>query len=83
VANLKYRNVVREDGWKLIVPYEPNRSVVLTINGLTADWMSLGPELYNVRDDPRETKNLIRERPKMAEELRVLLDKWWPLSRPE
>ena len=26
--------------------------VTLTINGLTADWMSLGPELFNVRDDP-------------------------------
>lgn len=81
VANLKYRTVVREDGWKLIAPYEPNRSVTLTINGLTADWMLLGPELYNVLDDPREAKNLIRERPRIAEELRALLDKWWPVGR--
>jgi uncharacterized sulfatase len=80
-ANLKYRTVVREDGWKLIAPYEPNRSVTLTINGLTADWMSLGPELYNVLDDPREAKNLIQERPGIAGELRALLDKWWPVGR--
>ena len=77
VANLKYRYVVREDGWKLILPYEPNRNVTLTITGLTADWMFLGPELYNVRDDPHETRNLARERPKIVEELRGLLDKWW------
>ena len=81
VANLKYRTVVREDGWKLIEPYEPNRSVTLTINGMTAGWMFLGPELYNVREDPREAKNLIRERPKIAEELRLLLDTWWPVGR--
>ena len=81
VANLKYRHVVREDGWKLIVPYEPNRSVTLTINGLTADWMFQGPELYNVRDDPRETKNLARERPTLVEELRALLDKWWAVPQ--
>jgi hypothetical protein len=66
---------------ELIVPYEPNRSVVLTINGLTAGWMLLGPELYNVRDDPHETKNLFRERPQIAEELRALLDGWWPVGR--
>jgi arylsulfatase A-like enzyme len=81
VANLKYRTVVREDGWKLILPYEPNRSTRLTIDGRTADWMSLGPELYNVRDDPHEMKNLIGERPKIVEELRALIDKWWPVPQ--
>jgi arylsulfatase A-like enzyme len=81
VSNLKYRNVVREDGWKLILAYEPNRNVTLTIKGLTADWMFLGPELYNVRNDPHETKNLVRERPKIIEELRTLLDKWWSVPQ--
>jgi arylsulfatase A-like enzyme len=79
--NLKYRTVVREDGWKLILPYEANRAVVLTINGMTADWMFLGPELYNVRDDPHETKNLVRDRPKIVEELRALLDRWWAVPQ--
>jgi uncharacterized sulfatase len=43
--------------------------------------MFLGPELYNVRDDPREMRNLARERPKTVEELRALLDKWWPVPQ--
>jgi uncharacterized sulfatase len=81
VANLKYRTVVRDDGWKLIQPYEPNRSVVLTINGATADWMRLGPELYNVRDDPRETRNRAGARPEIVEALRALLDTWWSVPR--
>lgn len=81
VRNLKYRYVIREDGWKLILPHEPNRSVTLTINGLTADWMSLGPELFNVRDDPHETRNRVRERSRTVAELRALLDKWWPVPR--
>jgi arylsulfatase A-like enzyme len=74
VRNLKYRYVIREDRWKLILPYEPNRKVTLTINGLTADWMFLGPELFNVRDEPHETRNLVQERARTVEELRALLD---------
>jgi uncharacterized sulfatase len=81
VANVKYRNVVRDDGWKLILPYEPNRGVPLTINGATADWMFLGPELYNVIDDPRETRNLAAGRPKIVAELRARLDQWWRLPQ--
>jgi uncharacterized sulfatase len=81
LASVKYRDVVRVDGWKLILPYEPNRGVALTINGATADWMFLGPELYNVIDDPRETRNLASEQPKIMAELRAMLDKWWPLPR--
>ncbi len=81
VANLKYRTVVRDDGWKLIEPYEPNRGVVLTIDGTTADWMRLGPELYNVRDDPSETRNRAGERPEILGELRALLDTWWSVPR--
>lgn len=81
VANLKYRNVVREDGWKLILPYEPNRNVTMTFTGATADWMALGPELYNVLDDPRETRNLARERPTIVKQLRALLDQWWPVAQ--
>src|SRR5687767_500333 len=57
IANLKYRYAVREDGWKLIVPFAPNRDAKLMIDGRTADWMRLEPELYNVVDDPLEERN--------------------------
>jgi arylsulfatase A-like enzyme len=33
IANLKYRYAVREDGWKLILPFAPNREATLMIDG--------------------------------------------------
>ncbi len=77
VANLKYRSVVREDGWKLIAPYTPNRDVTLAIRGTIADWMRFEPELYNVIDDPFETKDLAAERPELVVELQAALQQWW------
>jgi uncharacterized sulfatase len=77
VANLKYRSVVRSDGWKLILPYTPNREVTLTIRGTIADWMRFEPELYQLVDDPHETKDLAAERPDIVAELRASLQKWW------
>jgi uncharacterized sulfatase len=77
VANLKYRYTVREDGWKLIVPYAPNREVTLMINGQVADWMRLEPELYNVLDDPYEENNLAAARPDLVESMRAGLVEWW------
>lgn len=77
VADLKYRTVVREDGWKLILPYELNRDVTLLIRGDIADWMRLEPELYNVLDDPFETKDLAAERPELVAELREAVSAWW------
>ena len=32
VANLKYRYAIREDGWKLILPFTPNRDATLMID---------------------------------------------------
>jgi hypothetical protein len=43
--------------------------------------MRLGPELYTVLDDPRETRNPAAERPELVAELQSGLDTWWPLSR--
>ena len=76
-ANLKYRTVVREDGWKLILPHEPNREVTLLIRGDIPDWMHFEPELYNVIDDPFETKNLAAENPEIVAELQDALREWW------
>ena len=77
VANLKYRTVVRSDGWKLIEPYEANRDVTLTIRGTIADWMRFEPELFHVLDDPHETRDLSGERPDLVAELRSSLQEWW------
>ena len=79
VANLKYRSVVRADGWKLILPYVPNEDVTLMIRGTIADWMRLEPELYQLFDDPHETENLAAERPELVAELHESLQEWWPV----
>ena len=77
IANLKYRYVVREDGWKLVLPFTPNRDATLMIDGRIADWMRFEPELYNVLKDPREETNRATERPDVVNELRASIDRWW------
>lgn len=77
VANLKYRYTVREDGWKLILPYTPNRDVTLMLNEQITDWMRLEPELYNVLDDPHEENNLANDHPELVQDLRDALEHWW------
>ena len=77
VANLKYRYAIRADGWKLTLPFTPNRDAPLTIDGRTADWMRFEPELYNVLADPLEEKNRAAERPDLVKTLRAAIDGWW------
>ena len=81
VANLKYRYVIRTDGWKLVLPFTPNRGATLMIDGRTADWMRFEPELYHVIDDPHEERNLVRRRPATVKTLRAAIARWWPLPR--
>lgn len=77
VANLKYRYAVRADGWKLVLPFTPNRAATLMIDGRTAEWMRFEPELFNVVKDPREEKDLAAEQPGIVRELRGSIDRWW------
>ena len=77
VANLKYRYIVEEDGWKLILPYTPNRDVTLMINGQIADWMGFEPELYQVLEDPFEENNLAPTMPDRVEAMATALEEWW------
>ena len=81
VANLKYRTIVRRDGWKLILPYKPNRDVVLTMSGKLGDWVHYEPELYNVLEDPHEKRNLAAKQPAIVSQLHAALDEWWPPSQ--
>ena len=77
VANLKYRTVVREDGWKLVQPYSPNREVTLMIRGAVADWMRFDSELYNLSEDPFETRDLSADHPELVSDLLGELQNWW------
>ena len=79
VKNLKYRWVVRKDGWKLIEPYAPNAAVELMNRPGRVDWLSQDAELYNVLDDPFEESGQAEARPELVKELRQGLDAWWPV----
>lgn len=78
-ANLKYRYTVREDGWKLILPHEPNRAARLDISGRTGEWEQNGPMLFNVLADPREENDLAAQLPQLVRELTAATDAWWKL----
>lgn len=81
VANLKYRTVVRADGWKLIEPYGPNREVTLLYGGRTAPWMRLDQELYQVIDDPHESDDVAGSEPALVQELHADLQSWWEVPQ--
>lgn len=61
-ASLRWRWMLR-DGMKLLVP-----------SALEKDAQA---ELYDVVNDPEETKNLISTKPEVAKDLAAALDAWW------
>lgn len=79
-ANLKYRWVI--DGqWKLIEPYAPNAALEMWEQIPFRGWTA-GSELYDLRADPKEQRNLAAERAAEVRRLRQTLDSWWkPDSR--
>jgi arylsulfatase A-like enzyme len=56
------RWMLADGEWKLIQPASSHRPI----------------ELYNVLQDPHETKNLANEQPERVATLRQRLDTWWP-----
>ncbi len=62
-ASLRWRWVVQGD-WKLIVPAAQNEP-----NGVV--------ELYDLKSDPQETKNLAESQAEKVATLRQSLDQWW------
>ena len=39
-------------------------------------------ELYDLKNDPGETKNVIDEHPEIVDQLRTLYDQWWTRMQP-
>jgi uncharacterized sulfatase len=69
-ASLRWRWLVQGD-WKLIVPARQNEP-----NGVV--------ELYDLKSDPHETKNLAESQSERVTMLRQVLDRWWlgePLAK--
>ena len=62
-ASLRWRWLVRGD-WKLIVPAKQNEPQEIV-------------ELYDLKSDPHETKNLAEAQPDRVAELRRSLAAWW------
>ena len=55
--------VVRKDLWDAGTIREPQHLV--------------GRQLYNIAGDPRETRNLAKQRPELVERLSRRIDAWW------
>ena len=66
VASLRYRWVI-SSGWKLIVPHKPR-----VPDGKV--------ELFNVMDDPQESKDLSEEHPEVVKSMRQKLNQWWRVN---
>ena len=41
-----------------------------------------GEELFDLKNDPGETKNVINEYPEVVAQLRAVYDKWWNRMQP-
>ncbi len=67
VSSLRYRWIVSGD-WKLIVPCRRNEPNAII-------------ELFDLAQDPDETRNLAAENPERLAALTAELDKWWPADR--
>lgn len=65
--SVKYRWIIR-GRWKLIVPYKPNVP-------------NEDIQLYDLCEDPHETRNLADDNPEKAHDLKSQLDQWWRPSR--
>lgn len=63
--NVMYRWTI-EGWWKLIVPYRPN-----VPEGKV--------ELFNLRDDPYEERDVAAAHPEIVARLQDRIDRWWPL----
>lgn len=69
LTSLKYTYAI-EGEWKLIQPSGRNDT-------------GTRPELYNVRKDPNETKNLAATNTEKVEHIKMLIKEWWIEAVPE
>jgi arylsulfatase A-like enzyme len=62
-----------EDEWKLIVRYA---GADTTKYRATHAWDTAPARLFNLKDDPHETKDLAKERPEVVARLRAAIEEW-------
>ncbi|MFO0012972.1 MAG: sulfatase [Planctomycetota bacterium] len=75
-STLLYRWII-EDRWKLILTYDGQA-------GRSAKYHpreDVRPQLYDVREDPSETKNLAQANPELVQQLGDKLQAWWPVTQ--
>nr|MCU0708513.1 sulfatase-like hydrolase/transferase [Pirellula sp.] len=74
-ASLLYRWLI-VDRWKLILTYDGELGRYAQYHP-RAD---VRPQLYDVLNDPRETKNLAAEHPKVVAAMAQQIHDWWPVT---
>jgi uncharacterized sulfatase len=75
-ASLLHRWVIR-GRHKLILTYDGNPG---KNHQSTTDSADPSPQLYDLAADPHEKRNLAKEQPQLAAELRKLIENWYPLE---
>ena len=74
-ASLRYRWVI-EGPWKLLLSYDGKIGRYKAIHQID----STEPKLYNLINDPNETKNLAKTHPNIVCRLAKKIEQWHPLS---
>lgn len=76
-ASLEHR-MIMSTPWKMILPVHRKNNHEVHISG-GGDFISIIDqiELYDIIQDPMETRNVAADYPKVVERLKNLIDEWW------
>ncbi|MCR9291650.1 MAG: sulfatase [bacterium] len=74
-ASLLYRWVIR-DNWKLLLTYDGEVNRYQS----THPRSERGPQLFDLIEDPQESRNLAAQHPELVQELSGELDAWYPVK---
>ena len=71
------------EGWRNIKTCDPDEAQHQLFAVRDETWRLVnGDQLYNIRDDPGEKRNLIQQHPEVAKKMLNAYDKWWNKVRP-
>jgi arylsulfatase A-like enzyme len=73
---IRYASCLRSGDWKLINNYIMNDEVIKLIGGRKPEY-----ELYNLKDDPAESRILTGDNPGKVSELKELIRQFWVINK--
>lgn len=73
---IRYASCLRAGDWKMINNYIMEEEVIKLIGGRKPEY-----ELYNLKDDPAESKIVTDENPEKVAELKEIIKKFWTINK--